>query len=210
MLKGKFAGEIKIAASTTIAQYVLPEVVAKFLKSYPDVKITLFNVNSSEVVRMLESGSVDIGMVEGNHKSMNLKYSSFKRDELVVVTSVSSDLYDGNISLDDFVKLPLVLRENGSGTLEILYKELMERGIKVNDLNILAQISTTEGIKNFLYAYKNAYAVLPVSGIVRELKHNMLKIIDVDSLQMNRDFYMVERYGSPKLNILSKFITFCY
>lgn len=64
-LTEKSGGELRIGASTTISQYVLPELIAEFRKHYPDIRLTLLSGNSHEIEDALAAGRIDLGMVEG-------------------------------------------------------------------------------------------------------------------------------------------------
>ena len=76
-LNGTFTGELKIGASTTISQYVLPSLLAKFISRYPDIKITIISGNSKEIEKALLDNVIELGMVEGDHNNSDIKYIDF-------------------------------------------------------------------------------------------------------------------------------------
>ena len=88
--QGAFSGEIRLGASTTLSQYVLPGLLAKFRKLYPDVRVTLFNGNTEQIERQIADGKLDFGMIEGTASNPALHYELFMDDELVLVTSASN------------------------------------------------------------------------------------------------------------------------
>ncbi|MEG1905516.1 MAG: LysR family transcriptional regulator, partial [Bacteroidales bacterium] len=92
LLNEVYAGELRLGASTTIAQYVLPPVLATFIRKFPNIKISLFNGNTRDIEQALTDHRIDLGMVEGNNRLSNLRYTPFLRDELVVVTHAESSL----------------------------------------------------------------------------------------------------------------------
>jgi DNA-binding transcriptional LysR family regulator len=124
-LQEKVAGELRVGASTTISQYVLPGIIADFHKRFPDIRITILSGNSREVETALREGRIDLGMVEGFVRQPELKYHPFMDDELVPIVRTSSRLakYD-TITLEQLRAVPLVLREFGSGSLDVLQKAL--------------------------------------------------------------------------------------
>ena len=137
LLTNTYAGELRIGASTTIAQYVLPAVLAKFVDKFPDVKISLLNSNSRQIESALGEHRIDLGMVEGIQHTPNIKYTVFMQDELVAVVSNRSKLSRRDeISLCELPHIPLVLREQGSGTLDVLEAALLPYSIKLSYLNV--------------------------------------------------------------------------
>ena len=202
----QFSGELKIGASTTIAQYLIAPLLADFIVRFPQVKVSLFTGNSEQIEDALENKKIDIGLVEGSRRSNHLKYSPLAKDELVLVTSSQNPIGE-SVAVTDIATLPLVLREVGSGTLEVIEKALLENGIKLSDLNILLHIGTTEGIKNFLKTSKNSYAIVSIISVLEELKNNDLKIVDIVGMEMLREFVFVTMQGGQNPR-LERFMSF--
>ncbi|MBQ3521473.1 MAG: LysR family transcriptional regulator [Bacteroidales bacterium] len=202
----QFSGELKIGASTTIAQYLIAPLLADFIVRFPQVKVSLFTGNSEQIEDALENKKIDIGLVEGSRRSNHLKYSPLAKDELVLVTSSQNPIGE-SVAVTDIATLPLVLREVGSGTLEVIEKALLENGIKLSDLNILLHIGTTEGIKNFLKTSKNSYAIVYIISVLEELKNNDLKIVDIVGMEMLREFVFVTMQGGQNTR-LERFMSF--
>lgn len=202
----QFSGELKIGASTTIAQYLIAPLLADFIVRFPQVKVSLFTGNSEQIEDALENKKIDIGLVEGSRRSNHLKYSPLAKDELVLVTSSQNPIGE-SVAVTDIATLPLVLREVGSGTLEVIEKALLENGIKLSDLNILLHIGTTEGIKNFLKTSKNSYAIVSIISVLEELKNNDLKIVDIVGMEMLREFVFVTMQGGQNTK-LERFMSF--
>lgn len=83
LLTDNFAGELRLGASTTISQYVLPPVLASFIKKFPEIKVSLLNGNSRDIEQVLREGKITLGLVEGTAHQSTLHYTPFMRDELV-------------------------------------------------------------------------------------------------------------------------------
>ena len=75
LLRNEHTGELRLGASTTIAQYVLPPLLARFIEKFPQVSLSLFSGNSSEVEKALQEHRIDLALVEGNTRQPNLKVS---------------------------------------------------------------------------------------------------------------------------------------
>jgi len=207
LLKNKTAGILRIGASTTIAQYIIPPVLANFHKRFPDVTMNLFNANSHDIEHLLLTGSIDLGIVEGINTNTDLKYLPYMKDEIVLVTSVNNkSLKKDTISIKDLDKIPLIMREEGSGTFDIIKNTLRKSGFDPAGLNIEMQLGSTEAIKNYLI-HSNAFAFLSVYGIRTELSSNKLQIIDIKELEINRMLSFAYKQGQP-LPLAELFIQF--
>ena len=116
-LSGECAGQLRIGASTTIAQYILPPVLASFTARHPNIRLLLFCANTEEVEHALARHDIDLGFVEGIGHRQSLHYTEWLKDELVAVVSTTSPLaVKDEITLADLRQIPVVLREPGSGT----------------------------------------------------------------------------------------------
>jgi len=188
LLHDEHSGELRLGASTTIAQYVLPALLAIFTEKFPLIKITLINGNSRDIEKALQEHLIDLGMVEGNIRLPNLKYTEYIKDELVVVAHTHSKLSKlDELSIEELKTTPLVLRERGSGTLDVLETALYAHNIKLSDLNIRMHLGSTESIKRFLEKTESM-GIVSIRSISRELMAGFFKVLEIDGLQMQRNF----------------------
>lgn len=195
LLTNHFSGELRMGASTTISQYVLPPVLSSFIKTFPDIRVSLLNGNSRDIERALQEGKITLGLVEGIAHQSVLHYTPFMKDELVVVAHTGSSLASvDEITLEQLCSLPLVLRENGSGTLAVLEAALAERQVKLSQLNVLIQMGSTESIKLFL-ENADAVGIVSIRAVTRELMAGRLKVIDVAGFRAERMFAFAEPQG---------------
>jgi DNA-binding transcriptional LysR family regulator len=197
LLQNKVDGALHIGASTTIAQYVIPAYLARFHQRFPDIKIELTNANSLEVEELLAEKKIDLGLVEGAIHSQALKYSPFLKDEIVLVSRPKNNLLKKRtITLTELKKLPLLTRESGSGTSEIIEEHFQNAGFPIRDLTIHMQLGSTESIKNYLMN-SDTFAFLSIYGIRQELSDDRLCIVDVDGMDITRTFSFIYRQGQP-------------
>lgn len=205
---GVYRGEIALGASTTISQYVLPPVLARFKARYPEIGISLYNGNTRQIERMVYEGRLDFGLIEGNATDRSLHYEPFMQDELVLVTSTAHTAWQREeIEPEALKTLPLVIREDGSGTLEVVERALAAHGIGRQDLDIRMQLGSTESIKHYLYA-SDCFAFVSVQAVLDELAANRLKVVEVSGMPVTRLFRFVTAHGDTgRLNGL--FRDFC-
>ena len=200
LLQQKHAGTLRLGASTTIAQYILPPLLAKFNEKFPQVSISLQNENSTVIENALRERQIDLGFIESDAEPAGLKVTPFLKDELVLVAHVKNPLARRDeISLNELKVTQLVLREDGSGTLEVIQHALKSRGISFGDLNVQMQLGSTESIKRYL-ENSHAAGIVSVRAINRELLHGTFKVVDITGFSMPRYFSYLERLGkSPAL-----------
>ena len=202
-------GKLKIGASTTIAQYILPEILAKFNSYYKEINIELITHNSEDIATLLKSGKIDLGIVEGESKSSYFNYQKFKKDEIVLVCKTDHPLVNKNFKTKDLYDVDLIVREQGSGTQEFIQNQLKKSGIEVQKLNIIMQLGSSESIKNYLL-HSEAMAFLSISTILPELKNNQLSVIDIKNFSIERDFNFITLKGeqSDLIDLFRKFISY--
>lgn len=188
LLHNEYIGELKLGASTTIAQYVLPAMLGSFIGKFPQVNMSLMNGNSREIEVALQEHRIDLGLVEGIFRLPNLKYTTFLADELVAVIRTNSKLVVGEeITPEELLTLPLVLRERGSGTLDVFERALQRHNIKLSSLRVLMYLGSTESIKLFL-EHTDCLGIVSVRSIKRELYSGQLRVIEIKEMPMQREF----------------------
>ena len=194
-LNNECAGELRLGASTTISRYVLPPVLARFTERYPKINVSLIDMNSRHIENALQENSIDVGMVEGVFRVPNLRYEPFLCDELAPVACCSGKWnVPEELSLEEFVRMPLVLRERGSGTLDAIEMALSEKGLKLSSLNVRMYLGSTESIKSFL-RYSDCMGIVSVFAVDRELRSGEFRVVDVDGFRFKRHFCFVSAQG---------------
>lgn len=207
LLHNEFIGELKLGASTTIAQYVLPPLLANFIEKHPKVNLSLLNGNSREIETALQEHRIDLGLVEGISRLPNLKYTRFLEDELVAVVNACNRLsLPEEITPEDLRRIPLVLRERGSGTLDVFERALSRFGIKLSSLNVLMYLGSTESIKCFI-EHTDCMGIISVRSICRELSAGQLRVLEIAGMPMMREFDFVQLQGK-EAGLAQRFMDF--
>lgn len=189
------SGSLRIGASTTVAQYVLPPVLAAFHKKFPEVQISLVTNNTEQTEHALTNNEIDLGIIEGRSKNTSIKYTEFIKDEIVLVTADKNPLLRKEvIQPKDLKDISLLLREAGSGTLEVISHDLKKAGVNMRDLAVEMELSSTESIKSYL-GHSNAMCFLSIHSILSELRKNEFRIIEIKGLNIERYFYFIQLHG---------------
>ncbi len=189
-------GRLCLGASTTLAQYVLPPMLAQFHTTFKEIKTSLLTDNTINIESSLDSNEIDLAIIEGKTRNTAFKYTELTKDEIVLVCAANSPYArKGSIKLNALNQLPLVLREPGSGTLEFVLYELKAAGIKLSELNIEIQMNSPESIKSYLLNAPGCMAFLSIHTVSKEIARNELCIIDVKGLSIEREFNIIQPHG---------------
>lgn len=208
-LNDTFKGSLRLGASSTISQYLIPCVLAAFHQRYPQIILHLYNGNSAQMEKKLENNEIDVALVENDSSHANIRYIDFLDDEIVVVTG-SDSVYAKlkHLTLADLQQIPIVLREQGSGTLEVIQHAFAKHQIDLEKLNITIRLGSTEAIKNFLTNFEGI-ALISEKAIEKELQLKTLQKINVKDFNIHRKLRIALRQG-PDSKIPSLFREFLF
>jgi DNA-binding transcriptional LysR family regulator len=212
------AGQIHIGASTTIGNYVLPPLLAKLYGALPDgiigVNVDVYIANTQEVVAEVEQLNIDIALVEGMPRPADTKVieqRAWRTDTLMVFAKRDSkwlDRIEGNVesydsgedcyrlSVTQLAKLPLLVREAGSGTRQIIDEQLLQH---MPDAEVIMAIQQSEAIKHMVSA-DIGLGCLSQHVIQAELASGKLVQVKVAGIDLTRTWWLVwhkARHQSP-------------
>jgi DNA-binding transcriptional LysR family regulator len=202
------SGILRIGASTTVAQTILPRLLAIFRKAYPQIEFTFIQGNSDFITQQVIAEALDIAIVEGVSHHAQVSYTPFMKDELVLVTNSSNGLARRDtITIDELYQLSLVMREAGSGTLDVIKLAMQAAEVDIHKLRIDIKLESTIAIKQYLM-YSDSAAFLSIQSIVDELKYRQLSIIDIEGLEIYREFQFIHLQGNH-MKLVELFKRFC-
>ena len=202
-IKENIKQNLTIGVSTTIGEYLLPDIVSSFLKEFKDVKFNLFIGNSKEVEEGVLSKTFNIGLIEDDISSNKLFIKSFYRDEIVLIASSDNNI-PSTISVEDLPKYRFIFREVGSGTRNIIENHLKNFNI-LKDIDIVMEVRSSKAISNIV---KKTDLIAFVSKIVveDELKKGTLKRINIKDLNIERDFSFITQKNTRLSAIENEFL----
>ncbi|MDN5041811.1 LysR substrate-binding domain-containing protein [Aliarcobacter butzleri] len=200
--ENKLAGNIKIAASKTISNYIMPNIYYDFLSKYKDVKLDILTINSSNIIDKILKSELDIGLIEVDTQNSSLIKEKLADDELIVV---SSDEKHPQIAFIDAIKKRWILREIGSGTREIFMNKI---GEIAKELDVFMQLQDFEEIKTIVLNNKNTVTSLSKVIVQKELDEKKLFQIKLKNLELKREFYLVYHKEKSKNLLFETFVEF--
>lgn len=207
-ITGLVKGSITIGASTTIGNYLLPLVIAEFKKSNSKTKIHLLVGNSKRIIELLKGGVIDLGLVEGDVQRYKLSMEKLVPDELTLIVSSKHPLAKlSEISILDLPKLPLIFREEGSGTRQIIESYLQKNGLSPLNMNVAAILGSTEAIK---CAVESGIGVAIVSrwAVRKEVHYGTIKALKFKECAFLRDFSLLFNRNTVSTYSVDTFLTF--
>lgn len=190
--EGKLSGELALGVSTTIAQYVLPRLIAAFLGEHPRVQLSLHSGNTEEIVQLLLSGEVSIGLIEGPARHREIRAEPFMEDELVLIALAGFE--PERISREQLLSMKLLLREQGSGSRRVVETALEKAGYKLKAFASVMDLDSTETIKSAVEAGLGL-GFVSRWAISKELELRSLKVVEVAGLRIARHFSLISRTG---------------
>lgn len=195
-LTGLVKGSVTIGASSTIANYLLPSVVADYRRNNPKTKVNMLVGNSRRVVEMLNAGTIDLGLVEGEVSRQKIVIEGLVPDELIIVMS-SDHPWAGrdSISVRELQEQPFILREEGSGTRQMIEKHLAAFGITPQQMNVSLILGSTEAIKSAV-EQGTGVSLLSRWAVRKEVQAGSLVQSSFGDMRMLREFSLVYNKNS--------------
>ena len=207
---GKFTGltkgVISVGASSTIGNYVLPAVVAEFKRKHPKVGVHIHIANSKSIIEYLNAANVDVGLIEGEVKKQKLVAEKLMSDEMVLIMPPSHQWANkAHVSVMALAKEPLIFREEGSGTRQMIEKYFTKHGI--SQFKIALIMGSTESIKG---AVEEGLGVSIVSmwAAKKEKRYGTLRTAMFKEERFIRDFSLLRRKSEESSHTVERFISF--
>lgn len=193
-IAGATRGRLSIGASNTIGTYVLPRVLAAFRRERPAVQVTLFVGNTEQVSQGVDDMRFMLGFIEGPLHLKGLRTVKFQRDEIVPVTCPQHALLrKRHLAVADLSGEPLLVREPGSGTRELIADTLHRHGIVAGDA---MEFGSTEALKRAA-VHGGGIAWLPRISVENELREGSLRELPLRQLRIVRPLMVLSREGAP-------------
>jgi len=208
-LTGDVSGVLLIGASTTIAEYVLPNLLGEFKERCPDINIRLSVSNSVGVVHMVENNSVDVGIVESPITNKNLLVEVCWHDELVMICPPDHELASRtSVSVETLRELPFICREEGSGTREFICDYLGQNNMTLDDLNLSMEMGSPEAVKSAVEAGLGV-SIVSKATVGKEIRLGTIKAIPLEP-RLERPFSIVHQRQKFRLSIMDQFMDFAH
>jgi LysR family transcriptional regulator, transcriptional activator of the cysJI operon len=202
LLEQSIHGNLIIGASLTIGEYILPYLFGAFKRKYPNVNIILKIYNSQQIAEKLNDEEINLGFIESMISYPEFVQEAFLEDELRVISSdtIPGEV-DHEISLNQLFSLPLILREEGSGTRQVIEESLRKYNLNPAKLNVILELENTESIKS---AVESGMGISIISKVAvqKELTLQTLKSYTIKDIDLKRSLFYI--YNDTNLSLPSQ------
>jgi DNA-binding transcriptional LysR family regulator len=190
-LQDRITGKLDIGGSTIPANFIMPEILAKFWTKYPEVMMDLRIGDSEDIVSQVRDNTLMLGVVGAVFESPELQFDTIASDSLVL--TMSPRLYESHrhLSVEDLLRaLPWVLREEGSGTRVAMAESLSKFGIDIHSLRAVIMVRNAGAMSRCLSAGMGA-SITSAITVQGELDSGTLVAVELPGLRMDRSFHVV-------------------
>jgi DNA-binding transcriptional LysR family regulator len=206
--QGKMRGRLVIGGSTIPGGYLLPRVVGQFKKRYPQVMLSLTIADTDRIVAGVLEGALELGVVGAESRDKNIFQEILASDEMrLIVPAGHPWAPKKKIVLAQLLTEPYIARERGSGTLRSLQESLRRQGHELGELNIVAEMGSTEAVLQGIKAGIGV-SILSTLAIAEDLASGRLKAVAVEGLDLTRRFYLTRHRQRSLSPLGSAFIEF--
>ncbi len=200
---GKIKGRLVIGGSTIPAGYILPKIIGGFMKTYPEVRISLIVGDTQKIIADILSNALEIGVVGAKSHDQRLVQKELTNEEMrVVIPGGHKWAGKTSIGIKALTREPFIIREAGSGTWISIQKKLAAQGLGSKDLNIVAEMGSTEAVVQGIKSHIGISILSPVA-VAENLSAGTLKALKINGLNLERQFYLT-RYKNRSESPIGK------
>ena len=202
--------ELCLGASSIPLGYVLPPILAGFRRKYPGCRFELKKGDSTAVHRMLQSGSIQLGVVGTVLDREHLVYHRLALDHLVLVTPNTPEyqaLQARGVYGSTLLDRPLIFRSAGSGTQITVDRYLSEHGFDSERLQVIARVETNEGVLE-LVAQQMGCSILSELAVQDAVHAGKVLQLPLEPEPVTRELYLVWPKHIPLPQLARQFIDF--
>ncbi len=206
--QGGLMGRLVLGASTIPAHYLLPPLMAKFCRQFPQARLIMRVSDSGQVLENVLNGELEMGVIGMRQDVSNLKFVPLWGDEIVLIVHPEHEWAKrGFVPIKELPTQPFVFREEGSGTRKIFEQFLFQNGFSPRQLTVVAEVGSTEAVKQFV-ASGGGVGFVSVRAVMDE-ERERLKVVRLREGRITRQFFGIvptDRTNSPLCNLFVRFL----
>lgn len=185
------AGRLVLGASNTIGEYVLPRLLGPLGQQYPNMKIMLKVMNTTQILDEISRNQLDFGLIEAPVEHPDMTIKPVMQDELKLIVPGDHPLATQDIvQLTDMLTYPFVLREKGSGTRQVMEEELTRHQVDLSQIQTVMELGSTGAVKSAVEAGLGI-TILSPSSVKHEVALGLLKVLTIENVSFQRQFYSI-------------------
>ena len=191
--------EIRFGATRTVGDVLMGRILERYLRRYPDAKICMIVDNTQELLRKLEEGTIDFALVEGFFQKNEYDHQKYSDENYIAVCApdytFNSDKITTDVSVENLFHERLLVREEGSGTREVLERCLDAQNFSIHDFDKVMEVGSLQTIRELTKA-GCGITFLYETAVQDELREGILKRIPLKSFEISHEFNFIWRRGS--------------
>lgn len=201
--KGQLAGRLKISVVST-GKYVMPYFLADFIRLHPGVELEMDVTNKSNVVQSLEANAVDFSLVSILPEALQVEKIELLQNKLYLVGRAEKSLKKLSAAKEAFKDLPLIFREQGSGTRQTMQRFIEQKNI---DVRKKMELTSNEAVKQALLAGMG-FSIMPLIGIRNELERGDLQIVPIKGLPIKTVWRLIWMKGKRHSPVAAAYLEY--
>ena len=195
MLKAEDEKELRFGATRTVGDALMGNILERYLRKYPEARIHMEVDNTRELLMRLDEGEIDFALVEGFFKKSEYESQVYSVENYIAVCSPDHQFQKEPVSVEDLFQERLLLREQGSGTREVLERYLSAKNLSLADFRKVMEAGSLQTIKELTKA-GCGITFLYGTAVQDELKDGTLIQIPLRNFQVYHEFNFIWRRGS--------------
>ena len=202
-------GDLSLGASTIPGEYLLPKLIGDFKREHPRSVLSLRIADTKEILQYVLQDGVEFGIIGAKLNHPSLHYEKYEEDEIIVVAPSDHPLTRRKrVSLEELLKEPWIIREEGSGTQIASEKALRKKGKSLKQFNVAMEMGSTSAVKEGVKA-RLGLAFISRRATGEEVSRGILSRIDVEGVgPILRQIYIVSHRGRTLSPIGMEFLRF--
>lgn len=203
----KVSGNLNLWASTTPCNSLVPDLIKKFSGLYPDVRYSITELGSGDIIKNILDLNCEIGIVGTTIKNGKIKSYKLMEDELVLVSSIDLNIPD-EITLKDLLKYKFILRDRKSATRSTLYTALESKGINPNLLNVFCEVNNLDNLLQFV-KLGTGVSIISKKISFDYVNRSKIKISTISDLLLKRNLYLIVNSKRTLTPVANAFFNMC-
>ncbi|MBT2287793.1 LysR family transcriptional regulator [Paenibacillus albidus] len=184
-------GRLQLGASLTIGEYVLPRLLGPFGKEYPNISIMMKVMNTTQIMEEINKHQLNFGLIEAPVTHPDMVIEPVMGDELKLIVPAEHPLADQDeVTLEEALRHPFVLRERGSGTRRVMEEQMLAKGLDPAAMTVVMELGSTGAVKSAVEAGLGI-TMISTSSVKHEVALGLLKIVNISDASFKRQFYAI-------------------
>jgi len=181
-----------IGTSSIPGEYIIPRLLSVIVARMPDIELRVDIANSLQIFERVRKGEYSVGVIGTMYASPDVEFQTVLAADRLVAIAPAAHPLAGRVGIQpaDLKGHGFIMREKGSGTRATYEQAFRDAGFAVSDLNVIAEVSSAEGVVKAVAA---GAGIAVVSELVARdaIARGMIRVLDIPLLRMERAFSII-------------------